>query len=146
MVGLEGALIDRSPHVIRALEPADTRSYRVNVAGPGALLVAKLIKVGERTEARGRRVDKDALDILRLLRAVPTAEFAGRIERLLGDARSRDVARNALGLLAELFGTERSAGSRMAARAAQPLEPADVIAASTAALAQDLMAAVGRER
>ncbi len=34
--------------IIGALDPADSRSVTMNVAGPGALLVAKLHKLGER--------------------------------------------------------------------------------------------------
>lgn len=45
--GLEGAVIDRAPMMIAALEPSDTRTIEMNVAGPAALLVAKLHKLGE---------------------------------------------------------------------------------------------------
>jgi hypothetical protein len=46
---------------------ADTRSIAVRVAGPAALLVAKVHKISERV-GTARQKDKAALDVLRLLR------------------------------------------------------------------------------
>jgi hypothetical protein len=46
--GLEGALIDRDLHTISSLDPTDTRTAAIHVAGPGALLVTKLHKISER--------------------------------------------------------------------------------------------------
>jgi len=46
--GLEAAIIDYAIIEIRALDPADHRVFPVKVAGPAALLVAKLHKLGER--------------------------------------------------------------------------------------------------
>ena len=46
-LGLEGALVDREPHTIASLDPDDPRTVTMNVAGPGALLVAKLQKLWE---------------------------------------------------------------------------------------------------
>ena len=66
-VGLEAAIVDHSPIEIRALARDDHRSHTANVAGPAALLVAKLHKIGERQATPGRLVDKDAHDIYRLL-------------------------------------------------------------------------------
>src|ERR1043165_9678851 len=70
--GLEAALVDRRPHKIIAHSPEDDRSFAVDVAGPSALLVSKLHKLRERlAEREQHRVDaKDALDALRLLRAI----------------------------------------------------------------------------
>lgn len=51
--GLEAALVDHSTMTIPALEPADTRTIDVEVAGPAALLVAKAHKIHDRlTSAR----------------------------------------------------------------------------------------------
>jgi Nucleotidyltransferase len=66
--GLEAAVVDRQRRRIGALEDGDTRSFEVAIAGPGALLVAKLHKLADRVEG-DRASDKDALDVLRLLRA-----------------------------------------------------------------------------
>ena len=66
--GLEGALVDRECMEIVSLECDDDRSVVMSVAGPAALLVAKVHKIAERTTGAGDRVrDKDALDVLRLL-------------------------------------------------------------------------------
>lgn len=40
--GLEAAVVDHRPMLIAALDPKDERSIEINVAGPAALLVAKL--------------------------------------------------------------------------------------------------------
>jgi hypothetical protein len=109
------------------------------VAGPSALLVSKLHKIHERPgEARERRLDdKDALDVLRLLRAVPTTDLA----RVLADLKSHDLAgevtREAVAALSEHFSGPRSAGARMAARAGGALESPEEITASFAILAAD---------
>jgi hypothetical protein len=140
--GLEGCLIDRSPHRIVALEPEDPREFEVSVAGPSALLVAKIHKIGDRASDPDRQTDKDALDLLRLLRSVPTAELVGRLRLLQASEISAEVTRRALEQLPRLFGTPRAIGCVMAARASAPLEPESVITASAAALAGDLIAAM----
>ena len=84
--GLEAALIDKSDFTIGALEASDTREHRLAVAGPAALLVAKLHKLSDRiADAGGQKVGprlapKDALDVLRILRGVPTATLADRCD------------------------------------------------------------------
>jgi hypothetical protein len=40
--GLEAALIDNAPILVTPLDSRDGRAYTANVAGPAALLVAKL--------------------------------------------------------------------------------------------------------
>jgi hypothetical protein len=139
--GLEAALIDRQLLVIAALDNRDARSYELWVAGPVALLVSKLHKIYERGDAPARRQDnKDALDVLRLLRGVPTEILARSIRTLLTDPIG--VVREAVAFLRHLFADPSSRGSQMAARPTAPLEPPETIAASCAALAQDLLRAV----
>jgi hypothetical protein len=70
---------------VRAFEPHDDRAITVNVAGPAALLVAKLHKLGDRRSTPGRLLDKDAHDLYRLLVAVPTEELAAGLQRLRAD-------------------------------------------------------------
>jgi hypothetical protein len=140
--GLEAALVDRSKMVIEALEDSDPRKFEVDVAGPAALIVAKLHKIGERVDP-GRAQDKDALDVLRVLRAISTEELARTVRTLLEDEMSSAVTREALDLLRDLFASPTAEGSRMAARAAAP-EPEPEIRASSAALAEDLLRAVNR--
>jgi hypothetical protein len=88
VVGLEGALVDVDRLQIGSLSEGDERVVDARVAGPAALLVAKLMKIRDRRET-SRQADKDALDIARLLRGVETLGFAERIRRLLEDPRSR---------------------------------------------------------
>jgi len=140
--GLEAALVDKAAKDIAALDPADGRSFSVAVAGPTALLIAKLHKIGDRRSDEGRLKDKDALDVLRLLRATETAAVAAVWSKLLLDKTAGTVSREAVILLERLFATPGSEGSQMAARAAVSLEPEDITAASCAALATDLLAAI----
>ena len=89
--GLEGAIIDAEVMRLAALD-ADTRTFDVRVAGPAALLVAKLHKISER-HGTDRQSDKDALDVLRLLRGTETDDLAARYAKLLADRRSAEAAR-----------------------------------------------------
>jgi hypothetical protein len=79
--GLEAAFIDNSVVTLTALDPADTRTIEVAVAGLGALLVAKLHKLAERETEPGRWSPKDGLDVLRILQS---AELAGLGATLAG--------------------------------------------------------------
>lgn len=143
-VGLEAAVVDCAPQTITAVDPADTRSVTVRVAGPAALLVAKLHKIGERAEANpDRLVDKDAHDVYRLLRAVPTADLAAGFCVLLVDPLSAPVTRTALDYLTGHFarGAE-TLGAMMAGRAETGVGDPDQVAASVSILAGDLVAAL----
>jgi len=142
--GLEAALTDKRVVEIAALDESDVRSFSIAVAGPAALLVSKLHKIDERlAEGRPRRLDdKDALDVLRLLQAVPTAALARAFHALVQDAIAQEVTRETLASLRTLFATARGTGSQMAVRAAGPLADADAIAESCAALTMDLIRAV----
>ncbi len=66
--------------VIRATDVAlDSREFEVAVAGPAALLVAKLHKIHDRIDTPPRSDNKDAHDVYRLLRAVETPVFVEAI-------------------------------------------------------------------
>ncbi len=108
---------------------------------PTALLVAKLHKIEERRGST-RLVDKDALDVLRLLRGTPTADLSTRLRLLLTEPPSRDPARLALPWLRELFAVRRGEGIRMAQRAAGGLVDEAEIEAASLALASDLLDAI----
>lgn len=140
--GLEAALVDQERVVIMALEEGDERRFNVASAGPGALLVAKLLKIQDRAGTSTRLEDKDALDVLRLLRATTTANLVIRLRQLRVAEVSRDVTDQALHLLREMFGTPNAAGSQMAVRATGGLEDPSVIAASCATLASDVVTAM----
>ena len=137
--GLEGVLVDLAEHDLASLEPAvDPRVVRAKVAGPGALLVAKMFKIHER-RGSARSNDKDALDVLRILQGVSTKDLARRLTSILGDARSATTGARALELFAELFGNRGGAGAAMAARAAQPVMDAAQVRATCEALADELL-------
>ena len=140
--GLEGALVDRNRQALVSLDPADNRSVVMNVAGPGALLVAKIHKIADRaeTETPRRIKDKDALDVLRLLQATETADLAGRIVLLARSEPCATVTAEALDHLPRLFGRADSAGTEMAISAAGVNADAEVIAASMTVLVSDLLA------
>ena len=137
--GLEGALVDREKTTLTSLDPTDDRRCEIWVAGPAALLVAKVIKIDERTGTTGRVVDKDALDAFRLLRAVPTDDLAAGLGMLLGHELSAETTREALSALPRLFGSLESEGIVMARRAASPVVDADELAASIVILVGDLL-------
>src|SRR5699024_1094381 len=101
--GLEAALIDNSTMTIGALNEDDDRSFVVSVAGPAALLVAKLHKSHDRIANPSRLDNKDAHDVYRILRAIRTDELVGAIDRLLTEKASAVVAHEALGYLEALF-------------------------------------------
>lgn len=137
--GLEGVLVDVAEHDIASLEPdSDPRVVRAKVAGPGALLVAKLFKIHER-RGSARANDKDALDVLRILQGVSTRDLADRVSSILADVRSASTGTRALELFTELFGSRGGEGAAMAARAAQPVMSDDQVRISCEALASDLL-------
>jgi hypothetical protein len=138
-LGLEGCVVDRDLHRIGSFDPRDGRTFEVDVAGQGALLLAKVTKIAERADAAGlgrkdRTKPKDALDVYRLLAATPSAELARRYDRLLAADVSAAVAQRGLASGDALFSSPNSSGCRWAAEAAAPFEEPDVIAASAASL------------
>ena len=144
--GLEGVLVDQAQMIIGSLEPeVDHRRIEAKVAGPGALLVAKLFKINER-KGTPRSSDKDALDILRILQGIETDALASCLRRILDDERSRDAGERALGLLSELFATRGSEGAAMVARATTPLMDDAEVRLQSELLAQGLIAVLSGEQ
>ena len=144
--GIEGTLVDNSKMVIRALDPSvDAREFEISVAGPAALLVAKLHKIHDRIHNPSRLDNKDAHDIYRLLRAIDTDVFVSDTARLINESVSGEVTRDALDHLADQFARGADASGSAMAGAAEELvgDPAGV-AESVALLAQDLLDALGR--
>ena len=96
-VGLEAAVVDNELRTISALDPDDTRTFDARVAGPAALLIAKVHKIHERRDQPDRLNDKDAHDVYRLLVATTdTAAIGSSFQRLLTDPVSRAVTEQAL--------------------------------------------------
>lgn len=117
--GLEAALVDSTIETVTALDPADTRSFDVRVAGSAALIVAKMHKLMERLDHPDRLNDKDAHDIYRILRAVDTTELADGFRTVLREAVSADVTRAAItGIKQHLAAGPDSTFAHMAGRAA----------------------------
>jgi hypothetical protein len=144
--GLEAVLIDNSIMNISALDPADTRVCLAHIAGPAALLVAKLHKIGDRQETPHRLNNKDAHDAYRLLASTPTTQLASVLtESLLPDPIAGDATRIALGYLRSLFANGPDAlGSAMAGHAEEGFGDVDTVALSVSVLAQNLLGAIGR--
>ena len=137
--GLEGAIVDAEVMTLTALEDSDARTVDVRVAGPAALLVAKVHKIDDRTDS-DRQSDKDALDVLRLLRGTETEDLAARYGRLLRDKRSEGAARRGRELLEAQFARRRSVGVQMAIRSAGLLGDAEEISVLFEVLVSDLLA------
>lgn len=141
--GLEAALIDNSRMAITALDEMDTRVLEVTVAGPAALLAAKLHKLHERISEHRAVENKDAHDIYRLLVAIPTADLAAAMRPLLAADISAATAATAVEYLAELFSSGPSAaGSLMAGAAEAGIGDPAFVAQSVSLLAADLTAAL----
>ena len=139
--GLEAAVIDNSFMGISALDESDPRSYRARVAGPAALLVAKIHKIAERADSPHRLNDKDAHDIYRLLVAIDTAPIAATLKTLLNDPLSRPATSYALDQLDVLFAQgPESLGSTMAGRAEEGIGDPATVALAVSLLATDILA------
>jgi hypothetical protein len=142
--GLEAALIDHEEHEIVALDQGDPRTFMLQVAGPAALLVAKLIKLAERCaeEDAGRksRIDmKDALDVFRLLRGVDLETLASGFGSHARDRYARPVAERALAFLREAAQHEEARLARLVGAASGGDR---TIPASLVVLVQQLLGAV----
>ncbi len=133
--------VDCDVVTLRALESVDGRAHELRVGGPAALLVAKATKIADRVGTK-RLKDKDALDVLRLLRGTDTADVAARDQRLLNDPMAGAQAAQALALLKNQFGTANAVGVEMAVKATATLVDADEVRASCTLLANDLFAAL----
>jgi hypothetical protein len=140
--GLEASLVDNAWTSVAALDPGDGRSVSVRVAGVAALIVAKVHKIVERIDQPNRLSDKDALDLLRLLRGSEPATIARTLVALSNDALAGVSVREALSRLRDQFAAADAPGPVMAARAAEPLEDPATISASLAALVNELLAAI----
>jgi len=142
-VGLEAAVVDHAPMEVAALAPGDDRRCTVEVAGPAALLVAKLHKLGERRATPRRLEDKDAHDVYRLFVAISTDDLAAAMLRLIADPLCGDVSEQAMAYLREMFASGPEAlGSVMAGRAEQGIGEPATVAVSVALLSADLVAAM----
>jgi hypothetical protein len=141
--GIEGAAVDNTVQIVRALDPDDLRSSRVRVAGPGALLISKAFKLAERLEEPGqdRLADKDAFDALRLLQ-LPAARLVGGITRMRDDERTRPTAEIGIEHVRRYFATADAIGSVMAGRSVEGVGDPTTVRLATSALADELLRAL----
>jgi hypothetical protein len=138
--GIEGCLVDHEAMTIGALDDDDDRRFSIAVAGPAALVVAKVHKIaGRRDEARGRLKDKDALDVFRLLRAVEPSTFAAGFARLRDSRMAAESTLQAVNEFERLFGSADSLAADMVVRATEGLMPAAEIRAALPLLARDIL-------
>ena len=118
-LGLEAALVDKSPITVSALNPADYRSVTVDVAGVAALMVAKAHKLHDRIVSGrpDRQDDKDAADGFRMMQVTSPATVGSTLVGLLEHPIAGPPTTAALAYLDELFGRRGRPGIQMAARA-----------------------------
>lgn len=140
-LGLEPALVDNEAHDIGSFEAADPRRVRLRVAGPAALIIAKVTKIEERRETPARHQPKDGLDVLRLLQSTPTETMA---QRLVALARDPVAGRVTIAAVAALRADGRDPQGLVASLAAAGvgnLADRDTIRGSAAILVEELLAA-----
>ncbi|MGH9044265.1 MAG: hypothetical protein ACRDVP_05420 [Acidimicrobiales bacterium] len=142
--GLEAAIVDNDLMEIRALDASDTRRIESRVAGPAALLIAKLHKLAERAATSpDRLLDKDAHDVYRLLIDTDTQALATTFHGLLHEDLCSEVAEEAKTQLRVLFSDGPVAtGSEMAGRAEAGVGEPETVARQVAILADDLLKAI----
>ncbi|HHN73623.1 MAG TPA: hypothetical protein ENK10_00180, partial [Acidobacteria bacterium] len=145
--GLEAALVDRSPMTITSLDPTDTRTAIVDVAGPTALLVAKLHKIAERTAQAETRPDrviaKDAADSYRLMLHLGADAAVERFDALLEHPTAGPSTGTALGHLEALFGAPAAPGVRLAVEGLSSDIPADRVEAVCVGFTRSVLARLG---
>lgn len=108
-VGLEAALLDNDVCEIKSFSPTSSRSCRVAVAGPASLLVAKLIKVGERIDQSRISSDKDSYDILRIFEAVEATTLVSKFVEFSENELTEVIVEKALEILSTHFASSQEA-------------------------------------
>jgi hypothetical protein len=123
-VGLEAALVDKSPMTVPALDPADPRSVVVDVAGVAAMMVAKAHKLHEHIVSGrpDRQDDEDAADVFRMMQVTLPASVGATFVALLEHPIAGPPTAAAPRYLDELFGRRGRPGIQMAARALRVLK------------------------
>ena len=133
---------------IASLDSDAERSCILKVAGPAALLVSKVHKIGERLEApaghRQAQLPKDAFDIYRLLRAIDTTELAEEFQLLQSHGISSRVTSRALSLFRNLFGSRSGRGPELLVSYVRGVEDPTFTIEASVALSQDLLEATAQ--
>lgn len=146
--GLDCVLVDNAVMTIESFEESDKRVSEIKVAGPTAMLVAKVAKIADREFAGEKRwAYKDAHDVFRILKALETEPLADSFKRLLADPLCSKEAEAGLAGFVRLFaGSQDATGNLMAAEAARGTDEAEQIQAEAWALAADLVDAIGESK
>jgi len=139
--GLEAAIVDHDLFTIAALDPADTRTVEVAIAGLAALMVAKLHKLAEREDTPARWSPKDGLDVLRILQGADLPQVGATLAALEAHTVAGAVTSESRTLLRRLFGTRSAHGAAMAVQASVGIEEPATIAGACAALTAELLLA-----
>ena len=139
-------MVDRDLIEVEALDGSDHRRFVVDVAGPAALVVAKVYKLRDRlADGRADRIaNKDAADVYRLMLSVPVGDFMARFWRLLADETAEPVAREAVDLMVQLFGAPRAEGVRMASDALRLAVPTERVAGVCTGFVRAVRATLGQ--
>jgi hypothetical protein len=141
--GLEAALVDRSPLTITSFDPTDERAITMDVAGPTALLAAKLHKIGDRAAQAGVRPDrviaKDAVDSYRLMLHLGAEVAADQFEYLLEHQTAGPPTGIALRHLQNLFAAPAAFGVRLAVEGLSSDVPADRVEAVCVGFARSVL-------
>ena len=144
--GLEPALVDNSTMLVPALADDDDRAVLLRVAGPAALLSAKLTKLRERYEdvlrGRGktRLKEKDVLDCYRILMKIETSALVTGFESHRVSVEALEVTRTALRFFDEQFQLSADGALRNLLITALPGD--SVAPGSFDALSEDLITAL----
>ncbi len=146
-LGLEAALLDKSPMTVSAFDPADHRSVTVDVAGVAALIVAKAHKLHDRIASGrpDRQDDKDAADVFRIMQVTSPASVGATLGGLLEHPIAGPPTTTAIAYLDELFGRRGRPGIQMAARALRVGIPEERVEAICVAYMAALRAVLGDE-
>jgi hypothetical protein len=142
--GLEPALIDNTVHDIGALEDDDPRGFRLRVANPAALLIAKAVKIAEREDDARRQPErlktKDALDLFRLLQTIDTDVLVAGLRSHQSEPEAARVSTQGIAFVAAEGTRPNGLLPQLAAQAAFG-DP--TIAPAFAALTNDLLNTLG---
>ena len=140
--GLEPALVDNELHEIVAFDVDDPRLVHLRVAGPAALLVAKVTKIEERRDTPARHQPKDGLDVLRLLQTTPTEAMAQRLAELARDPLAGPATEAAIAALQRDGGDPQGFVASLAGAGVGNLTDPDTVRGSVAILIEELLTAV----
>lgn len=145
--GLEAALVDHGRMTITALDPHDERSIEAEVAGPAALLIAKLHKLHDRVESGrvDRLDDKDAADVIRIMQTTRAGDVGATIASLCDDDIAGSVSTSAVVHLDALFGRRGRTGIEMAARALRLAMPEERVEVVSIAYVSVVLSTVGQD-